>query len=204
MYNFSELKRAYGETPIKGRIKSTNADFVVDEIMLVEPSGQGEHLWLHIEKDGCNTDWVAQQLARTAKLKAMAVSYAGMKDRHAITRQWFSVHLPGKDDVDFSSLENDGIKILQSLRHDKKLKRGTLSGNKFTLRIRDLTGSTDKMNQRLHIIKQQGVPNYFGEQRFGFGMNNLNKAELMFDRRLSRLKKTRTRTLFIRRPFLDL
>lgn len=189
MYKFSDLERAYGDPPIKGRIKSVNADFVVDEIMPVQPSAQGEHLWLHIEKSGCNTDWLAQQLAKASGVKPMAVSYAGMKDRHAITRQWFSVHLPGQDDPDLSSLESNEIRILQSIRHDRKLKRGTLSGNVFKLRIRDIVGSMEELQERLELIRQRGVPNYFGEQRFGFGMNNLNKAELMFERKMKRLKK---------------
>ena len=166
-----------------------NADFVVEEIMPIQPSGEGEHLWLQIEKNGCNTDWLAQQLARTCAIKPMGVSYAGMKDRHAITTQWFSVHLPGMDNPDLSSIEGDEVKILQAIRHDKKLKRGALSGNRFRLRIREISGSQKLLQQRLEIIQQQGVPNYFGEQRFGFGMNNLQKAELMFARKMKRLKK---------------
>jgi len=189
VYKFTDLAKAYGESPIKGRIKSANTDFKVDEIMPIQPSGQGEHLWLHIEKNGCNTDWLAQQLAKISGVKSMAVSYAGMKDRHAITTQWFSVHLPGQENPDLSSLEGEQVKILQACRHDKKLKRGALSGNTFNLRIREISGSLDQLQQRLEQIQQRGIPNYFGEQRFGFGMNNLNKAELMFDRKLKRLKK---------------
>lgn len=189
MYQFSDLVKAYDANPIKGRIKSINEDFIVEEIMPVQPSGQGEHLWLHIQKSGSNTDWLAQQLARISGIKPMGVSYAGMKDRHAITSQWFSVHLPGQEDPDLSSLEGEDIKILQAIRHDKKLKRGTLSGNRFKLRIRDIEGALEQLQIRLENIQQQGVPNYFGEQRFGFGMNNLTKAELMFDRKLKRLKK---------------
>jgi len=189
VYQFDQLATAYGEPPIKGHIKSADADFVVDEIMPIIPSGQGEHLWLHIEKRGCNTDWLAQQLAKISGVKSMAVSYAGMKDRHAVTTQWFSVHLPGQQDPDLSLLENDSIKILQSCRHDRKLKRGALSGNRFRLCIRELSGSLDQLQQRLELIKRKGVPNYFGEQRFGFGMNNLNRAEQMFGRQLKRLKK---------------
>ena len=189
MYEFTDLLKAYGDSPIQGDIKSVNADFIVNEIMPVQPSGEGEHLWLQIEKNGCNTDWLAQQLAKASAVKSMAVSYAGMKDRHGITTQWFSVHLPGQDDPDLSSIEGEQVKILQTCRHERKLKRGTLSGNEFKLRIREITGSMDQLQQRLEKIKQQGVPNYFGEQRFGFNMNNLNKAKLMFDRKLSRVKK---------------
>lgn len=180
---------AYDKPVINGRIKSANADFMVDEIMPIQPSGEGEHLWLHIEKSGCNTDWLAQQLAKAADVKSVAVSYAGMKDRHAITTQWFSVQLPGRPDPDLSSIEGDEVKILQSHRHDKKLKRGALSGNRFNIRIRDITGSLDQLISRLEKIQQCGVPNYFGEQRFGIGMNNLNKAEILFQGKLRRLKK---------------
>jgi len=189
LYQFSDLLKAYGEPPISGSMKSENADFLVDEIMPIEPSGQGEHLWLQVEKNGCNTDWLAQQLAKLSSVKSMAVSYAGMKDRHAITTQWFSIHLPGLDDPDLSSFNNDEVKILQAIRHDKKLKRGALSGNRFQLRIRELSGDLDQLEERLNLIKTQGVPNYFGEQRFGFGMNNLAKAELLFQRKLRHVKK---------------
>lgn len=189
VYQFNELALAYGAAPIKGHLKSINDDFLVDELMSVKLSGQGEHLWLQIKKNGCNTDWLAQQLAQVAGVKSMAVGYAGMKDRHAITTQWFSVQLPGLDDPDFTSLEGEKISILQTCRHDKKLKRGALSGNHFTLCIREISGSLDELQQRLELIRQHGVPNYFGEQRFGFGMNNLNKAEQMFERKLKRLKK---------------
>ncbi|MCW9013940.1 MAG: tRNA pseudouridine(13) synthase TruD [Gammaproteobacteria bacterium] len=190
MYRFADLTKAYGESPIKGAIKSANDDFKVDEIMPVEPSGSGEHLWLHIEKNGANTDWVAKQLAQNAEVKAMAVSYAGLKDRHAVTRQWFSIHLPGRDDPDLSVIESDEIKILSSSRHDRKLKRGALSGNRFQLRVRNITGPIDQLEARLEQIAQQGVPNYFGEQRFGFDMANLARAKIMFQGKMRRLKKT--------------
>ncbi len=189
VYEFNQLSKAYGDAPVTGVIKSVNADFMVDEIMPIQPSGQGEHLWLHIEKNGCNTDWLAQQLAKLSAVKSMAVSYAGMKDRHAITTQWFSIHLPGLDDPDLSSLQSEDVKILKAVRHDKKLKRGALSGNRFQLCIRELSGDLDQLEERLKLIKEQGVPNYFGEQRFGFGMNNLTKAELLFQRKLKRIKK---------------
>ena len=188
-YVFQELAYAYGEPSTNGRLKTQNSDFKVDEIMPIELSGEGEHLWLKIEKDGSNTDWVAQQLAKLVGLKSMAVSYAGMKDRHAITTQWFSMHLPGMDDPDFSLLQTDEFKILEQHRHDKKLKRGALSGNRFTLRITELDGDLDALEQKLHKIKQFGVPNYFGEQRFGREMGNLFKAEKMFRGELKKLKK---------------
>ena len=188
-YDFQTLAHAYGKSTTNGHLKAQNSDFKVDEIMPVQTSGEGEHLWLKIEKDGSNTDWVAQQLARHAGLKSMAVSYAGMKDRHAVTTQWFSLHLPGMEDPDFSDLISDEFKILEQHRHDRKLKRGALSGNKFQLRITQLTGNLLELENRLLKIKQFGVPNYYGEQRFGRDMGNLLKAERMFKGELKKLKK---------------
>jgi len=188
-YCFNNLIYAYAEPQVSGRVKAQNNDFRVDEIMPIQTSGEGEHLWMLIEKDGSNTDWVAQQLAKYSGLKSMAVSYAGMKDRHAITRQWFSLHLPGMDDPDFSTLETDEFKILNMSRHDRKLKRGALSGNRFQIRITELSGDINSLEEKLQRIKQNGVPNYYGEQRFGREMGNLAKAEKMFNRELKKVKK---------------
>lgn len=188
-YDFQALAYAYAKPTTSGHLKAQNSDFKVDEIMPVQTSGTGEHLWLKIEKNGSNTDWVAQQLARHAGLKSMAVSYAGMKDRHAITTQWFSLHLPGMEDPDFSSLISDEFKILEQDRHDRKLKRGALSGNRFQLRVTELKGDVAEIDDKLQNIKQCGVPNYYGEQRFGRDMGNLFKAEKMFRGELKKLKK---------------
>ncbi|RDH84664.1 MAG: tRNA pseudouridine(13) synthase TruD [endosymbiont of Galathealinum brachiosum] len=188
-YLFDDLALAYEKPATNGRLKAQNSDFCVDEIMPIETSGEGEHLWLKIEKDGANTDWVAQQLAKCAGVKSMAVSYAGMKDRHAVTTQWFSLHLPGMDDPDFSELKTDEFKILQQARHNRKLKRGALSGNRFQIRITELEGDIESLDKKLQLIKQNGVPNYFGEQRFGREMGNLLKAEKMFNRELKKVKK---------------
>lgn len=189
LYSFNDLAYAYGKPTTSGRIKVQNSDFRVDEIMQIQTSGEGEHLWMLIEKDGSNTDWVAQQLAKHAGLKSMAVSYAGMKDRHAVTTQWFSLHLPGMDDPDFSTLETDEFKILKMSRHDRKLKRGALSGNRFQIRITELNGDTELLKEKLQKIKSNGVPNYYGEQRFGREMGNLSKAEKMFNHELKKIKK---------------
>lgn len=188
-YLFDNLACAYPQSRLSGRLKAQNSDFRVDELMPVALSGEGEHLWLKIEKNGSNTDWVAQQLAKYAGLKSMAVSYAGMKDRHAVATQWFSLHLPGVDDPDFSQLQNDEFRILEQQRHDRKLKRGALSGNRFSLRITELQGDTSELESRLQQIRQNGVPNYYGEQRFGRDMGNLAKAEKMFRGELKKLKK---------------
>jgi len=108
------------------------------------------------------------------------VGYAGLKDRHAITTQWFSLWLPGKADPEWRQIETEGIKVLQTTRHARKLKRGALSGNKFKIVIRDWQGDRDVLENQLQVIKQQGIPNYFGSQRFGLQGQNVNKALALF------------------------
>ncbi len=188
-YSFSKLGYAFAQPSATGCLKAKNSDFCVDEIMPVVPSGEGEHLWIRVVKDGSNTDWVAQQLAKFADIKSNQVSYAGMKDRHAVTTQWFSLHLPGLENPDFSELNDPEFKILEYARHGRKLKRGALSGNRFQIRITDLSGDIAALESKLALIQQKGVPNYFGEQRFGRQMGNLYKAEKLFNRELKKVKK---------------
>ena len=194
--HFCQLARVHGAPLVIGTLKSINEDFVVEEIMPVVPDGVGEHLWLYVEKSGTNTDWLAQQLARLSGVKAMAVSYAGLKDRHGVTRQWFSIQLPGLPDPDLSGLEEEGVHILEQVRHSRKLKRGALTGNRFRLRLRDLQGDREQLDERLQLIRDRGIPNYFGEQRFGHGMSNIHKAELMFQGKMRHLKKNQ-RSLYL-------
>lgn len=147
--------------------------------MPVTLSGEGEHLWLQVRKIGANTDWVATQLARAAGVAARDVSYAGLKDRHAVTTQWFSVQLPGKADPAWQGLP-DEISILQQQRHNKKLRRGALSANHFTLTLRDCQGDWAAAEAVCAQIRAQGLPNYYGEQRFGHDFGNIHKAQAWF------------------------
>ncbi|WP_020559156.1 tRNA pseudouridine(13) synthase TruD [Thiofilum flexile] len=174
----TEFIPAYA-APLTGQFRVHHSDFKVDEQMDITLSGQGEHLWLQVRKTGANTDWVAGQLARCAGIKEMEVGYAGLKDRHAVTTQWFSLQLAGKPDPDFSALLPE-IEILQSTRHDKKLKRGALTANHFQLIVRDIEGDVAQATAIIEQISKQGVPNYFGEQRFGNERNNLTKALAWF------------------------
>lgn len=186
------LAHAWGGPAGRAVLRSVPEDFHVTELPVCEPEGSGEHLWLWVRKRGCNTDWVAQQLARWAGVAAKQVSYAGMKDRNAVTEQWFSLHLPGLPDPDPSDLPGDAFTIEQMARHNRKLKRGALRGNRFRLRLRDWSGDKALLEQRLQQIAQGGVPNYFGEQRFGIEGNNLRMAQCLFAgelRRLSRHKR---------------
>ena len=168
---------------------------MVDEISAIEPDGEGEHVLLQIRKRNTNTDWLAKQLARLALVAAKDVSYAGLKDRQAVTTQWFSVRLAGKDEPDWTDLNNDNIEVVQVHRHQRKLRRGALKGNRFELLIRELSCEPALLEARLEKIKRQGVPNYFGEQRFGIEGSNLAQARAMFEGK--RIKSRHQRSMYL-------
>ncbi len=176
----SIFQKVNANSPLSGVIRSCPEDFQVDEIQSFTASGQGEHVWLHIKKTGENTDWVAGQLAKIAEVPRRDVSFAGMKDRNAVTTQWFSVQMPGREAPNWQAFLADSIEVLDEKRHDRKLKRGTLEGNHFRITIREFKGSEEQLKAIIDQIKQQGIPNYFGEQRFGHGGFNIQKAEQWF------------------------
>jgi tRNA pseudouridine13 synthase len=150
-------------------------DFKVDEILGFDFSGEGEHLCLHIEKQGENTRWVAKLLAEYFEVDEMAIGYCGLKDRRAVTRQWFSVHLPNTPDIRLPVQSE--YQVLESYRHNKKLRRGMHQANSFVIRLREVQGDREAVDGRLQQILEQGVPNYFGEQRFGIDGGNLPEAD---------------------------
>lgn len=163
--------------------RARNEDFIVDEVMNVELSGEGEHLWLKVKKNGENTQWLAEKLAAFFSVKTNDVGYAGMKDRHAITTQWFSIYLPGKShsfDWDAFIVQSEvNAQLIESGTHSQKLRRGMHSGNHFIIRLSNLDGLTldqDELSERLLSVQSEGVPNYFGEQRFGRDANNIAMA----------------------------
>lgn len=180
IYSLLEWPHAYGGPSGTGNIKTVPDDFIVEEILPFAPDGSGEHVFLHIEKIGENTEYVARQLARHAGVRQHNVGFAGLKDRHGRTRQWFSVWLPGKEDPDWSALESENLKILAVSRHARKLKRGVLAGNRFDLLVRNWQGNREIAERQLLAIKTHGFPNYFGEQRFGHQGRNIEKALAMF------------------------
>ncbi|MBL1261511.1 MAG: tRNA pseudouridine(13) synthase TruD [Thiotrichaceae bacterium] len=177
---------ADGEPLITGVIRATPEDFQVDEILGFEADRDGTHAFLNVRKKNANTEWVAKQIARFAGVRQVDVGYAGLKDRRAVTRQWFSVDLAGKEEPDWHSLTEGGIEFVEITRHRRKLKRGALQGNRFKLVVRDIKGDFNHLEDRIAEIVANGVPNYFGEQRFGF--SNLEKASAMF---LGKMKKVR-------------
>lgn len=171
----SDLPRAHGGPVGQGLLRASPEDFQVREVMAVVPEGQGEHLWLHLRKRGLNTADLALALARLAGLPLRAVGYSGLKDRVAVTDQWFSLHLPGKPDPQLDDLP-EGVTLLAAARHSRKLNRGTHRANRFELVIRDLEADPALLQQRLDAVAAQGVPNYFGEQRFGRHGDNFSRA----------------------------
>ncbi|WP_449283954.1 tRNA pseudouridine(13) synthase TruD [Luteimonas yanweni] len=189
--------RAHGAPVLAARIRVAPEDFDVTELDGFEASGAGEHLLLTIEKRGMNTAFVARLLAEWAGVDERAIGYAGLKDRHALTRQRFSVHLPGRDAPDVAALERDdpaagqSLRVIGQARHARKLPRGALAGNRFVLVLRELEGDPGAVDARLQAIAARGVPNYFGVQRFGRGGANVDKARRMFaGRRVRRDERT--------------
>ncbi|ALG69568.2 tRNA pseudouridine(13) synthase TruD [Beggiatoa leptomitoformis] len=166
-----------GAPTITADVRTYPEDFQVVETLSFEPTGTGEHVFLQIRKRDTNTDWLARQLAQFANVKPHEVSYAGLKDRHAVTTQWFSIQLAGKIAPDWQTLNSDTIQVVQQTRHSRKLRRGALRDNQFILCLRNVTGNHATLEQRLTYLAQHGVPNYFGEQRFGHNHNNLQAAE---------------------------
>ncbi len=185
------LPRAHGEPPARGTLRVEPGDFRVDEELGFAPSGVGEHAFLTIEKCDANTEWVARRLAEAAGVSPLAVGYSGLKDRHAITRQNFSVQLPGRADPDWAALDIPGVRVVSATRHDRKLKRGVHRGNQFRIRVRNVRGARDDIERRLEIIGARGVPNYFGEQRFGRDASNIERARAVFaGRRMPRAERS--------------
>lgn len=178
-YQLDEIPRAYAELPIVGYIRSLPEDFIVDEELSFSPTGEGEHVFLQIRKTGKNTEDIARILARHAGVTRKSVSYAGLKDRNAVTSQFFSVHLPGQQDPDWQQLVDSSFELISVNRHQKKLRRGAINRNSFRIRIRGFSGDSGIAEQRLQQITQQGVPNYFTAQRFGHNANNLLYADQM-------------------------
>lgn len=176
--------QAYPPSGASATLKSFNEDFVVTELPLQLPSGEGEHLWLEVEKSGANTGFVAQQLAAAAGVQEKDVGYAGLKDRYAVTRQWFSIYLPRGETPDLTALQHPEFRVLSQSRHVKKLRPGDLQGNHFLIVLRDVNGDRSAIESNLQAVASQGVPNYFGAQRFGFEGGNVEQGRAMLAREI--------------------
>ncbi|MGM8909948.1 tRNA pseudouridine(13) synthase TruD [Psychrobacter sp. 1U1] len=170
--------------------KTYNTDFIVNEILPIDFTGEGEHLWLHIKKSGVNTAYLAKLLSEWAEIPLRDVGYSGLKDRHALTTQWFSLRIPKKQlpETKFAPIDigdNESVTILTQHWHNKKLNRGTHRANQFIITLRDIEledNDKSSVEQHLQNISATGVPNYFGPQRFGWHGNNITEALRLFAR----------------------
>ena len=187
--HLSSLHYAYGRPLSTAIIRRCPEDFQVDEKLSFSLDGQGQHVYLRIQKRNLNTEQVAKSLARFASVKQVAVGYAGLKDKNAVTSQWFSVDLAGKPEPEWKELETEELKICEASRHIRKLKRGAIAANHFKLTLSQFEGDKEDVVQRLNSIKKTGVPNYFGEQRFGRNDANLKQAEKLITGELKRIKR---------------
>ena len=165
--------RAWGEPGATGILRAVPEDFLVEEDLGFAPDGEGPHLLLKVRKRNANTGWVAQELARGLGCRVRDIGFAGQKDRHAVAVQWFSLPATPRSVADAAQFSNPEFEVLEAHRHRRKLPRGALAGNAFTIRIRGYSGSADQLRERCQSITRCGVPNYFGPQRFGREASNL-------------------------------
>ncbi|MEO2268368.1 tRNA pseudouridine(13) synthase TruD [Pseudoalteromonas sp. YIC-656] len=196
----ASLNYLYGQPSATAVFKQNPEDFIVDEELGFELDGSGEHVCLHIIKRGINTVAVAKAIAKLANVAPRDVSYAGQKDRQGVCSQWFSVPVPIKKDVDFSALNDDFIFVSQQVRHGRKLRIGCHKGNRFTIVLRQVSEPLEVLS-RINAVRQ-GVPNYFGEQRFGHDGHNLEMAQRMFNGEAIRDRKLRSMVISAARSYI--
>jgi tRNA pseudouridine13 synthase len=196
LHHVTSLARAWGQPLCRVRYKAAAGDFMVDEQLTYDPVGEGEHSYLQIRKSNLNTEEVAKKIAQLAGVKPRDVGYAGIKDRNAVTTQWFSVYLPGRQEPDWSGLHSESLEVLQYLRHRQKLRRGAIKANHFVITLREVQGDPQAIEQRLQLIAQQGTPSYFGEQRFGRNEANIQNACDMLAGKL-KVKQRHLRSVYL-------
>ncbi|MHB1826745.1 MAG: tRNA pseudouridine(13) synthase TruD [Steroidobacteraceae bacterium] len=165
--------RALGEPLGQGRVRLEPEDFHVEELLGFEPAGAGQHVLLKVRKREANTVWVARELAGLAGCRPFEVGYAGLKDRHAVAVQWFTVPRRGRAAHEWPGAGAEGFEVLEAHAHARKLPRGAHAGNRFRIRVRGLEPRAEALDARLRAIGACGVPNYFGPQRFGRHGSNL-------------------------------
>ncbi len=182
----SSFALAYEPLPITGSVRQVSEDFAVEEELGFAPNGEGEHRWLRIQKTGITTHQVVRVVAEHAGVPQGDVGYSGLKDRNAVATQWFSVLMCGSREPEWHMLNSKSLRIVESVRHHRKLRRGTHRANRFRVVIRNVEGPDTLLQERLAYIQRRGAPNYFGEQRFGRGGNNLRRAEQLFAGRRER------------------
>jgi len=179
-FHWDHLPRVFGrgdsEFSVKrlsGRLKEQPEDFVVEEVPLYEPSGEGEHLYLWIEKTDFTASQLASHIGQSISIRPREIGMAGRKDRRAVTRQFVSIPVGHEDEV--SAIDNDQVRVLSQKRHTNKLRTGHLKGNRFVIRVRAAQANERPFTEDVRtnwreaaeVLQQNGIPNYFGQQRFG-------------------------------------
>jgi tRNA pseudouridine13 synthase len=168
-----EPPRAFGATLGSGVLRAQSDDFIVEEDLGFAPAGTGQHVLLKVRKRDANTQWVARELAKVCGCRHMDVGYAGLKDRRAVAVQWFTVPKSTRSLDEWTAVRTSEFEVMEAHAHTRKLPRGALAGNRFIIRVRGATVSDDQLAERVGLIGQRGVPNYFGPQRFGREGSNL-------------------------------
>ncbi|MDH4274969.1 MAG: tRNA pseudouridine(13) synthase TruD [Gammaproteobacteria bacterium] len=171
---------AYGGPIGDADIKQRPEDFRVREQLGFDLTGQGQHAYLLLQKQSLTTEEVVRRIVKFCGVRAVDVGYAGLKDKHAITTQWFSVDLKGAQEPAWHGLEDEHLRIVEVTRHTRKLKIGALRGNAFELVLRNAALDPVTVAARIALIRAHGVPNYFGEQRFGRAGDNIERATAFF------------------------
>lgn len=177
----TEWRYAWSKPEVTGDLKTHVQDFYVEEQLGFEPDDKGEFCFVFIEKQGVNTDFLAKRLAQIVGIAPNKVTYSGVKDRHACTRQWFCLHVLNQE-PDLSGIQDvfrepESVRVIALLRHSKKLRTGAHLSNRFVIRLRGIRGDLNELEGRLNLIKEGGVPNYYGPQRFGINGNNLHNGK---------------------------
>lgn len=199
------LAYATGKPELLARIKQHWDDFRVDEELGFAPTGAGEHLLLRIEKAGQSTTEVARQISSTLGISDSDIGYSGMKDRQARSRQWFSIRLDQAAEAELGRLQTDQLQILEQSRNQRKLQIGAHKANHFQLILREVMGvnasgaeppatnAEASLDRKLQTLAHQGVPNYFGSQRFGRDLSNLHQVRELLRAEASQAVATRNR-----------
>jgi len=170
------MERASGTAVGVGRIRVLPEDFRVTERLGFVADGAGNHVLLRVLKQGANTTWVARELARRASVCETEVGFAGLKDRHAVSEQYFTVPAHSQSPASWLTHEGEGYRVLGAALHRRKLRRGSHRGNSFDITVRELDADRRCLQERLGALAELGVPNYFGPQRFGRTGSNLALA----------------------------
>ena len=161
--------------PIDAEFRAAPEDFVVDEVPVYAPSGEGDHIFAHIEKRGLTTRDAVRRLSEALGVDPNGAGWAGLKDRDAVTRQWVS--LPDTTPEALTGLALEGVRVLEAARHGQKLRTGHLRANRFVIRLREVEADRiDDLRRVLSTIETEGLPNFYGEQRFGREGDNAERG----------------------------